>query len=72
VHFVGRIRLVELDIASTTGEARRCESRAAAAGTTGFKVPAVGDVLWLCQGCDLVSPGNGGEEQTVRFGSGCS
>jgi hypothetical protein len=37
-----------LHLAFATEEARRCESRVAAAGATGFKAHAVGDVLWLC------------------------
>jgi hypothetical protein len=35
------------------------------------QVPAVGDVLWFCQGCDQVSPG-GEEGQAAKCGPGCS
>jgi hypothetical protein len=45
---------------------------AAAAGTTGFKVPAVRDVLWFCQGCVQVSPGKREEGQAVQCGLGCT
>jgi hypothetical protein len=44
-----------------TGEARRCGSRAVEAGTTGFKVPAVGAVPWCCHGCVQVPPSTGGK-----------
>jgi hypothetical protein len=72
VHTHTHTKRRRLDIASTTGEDRRCESRVAAAGTTGFKVPAVGDVLWFCQGCAQVSPDKREEGKAVQCDPGCS